>query len=129
MTKAERRIKQKAAAMNLTLDQFMLLVQLGGDLGEHSDDRIQAMSFQKTVWGCQLTMMSINAAYRIQVYKEHRLVCICERFGMGSGLIHDSDDTVDSWELLRKRILYLEGVETMTQNDFQTIKMIEETIR
>jgi hypothetical protein len=134
MTKAERRmmrqiLKQKAAAVNLTYNHFVLLVQLGGDLCEHSSEAVQPMVFQRTEWGCEMILLSINASYRVQVWKaDNRLKCICERFGMGSALIHDSDDGVMEWELLRKRILWLEGVETMTQNDFQTIKMIEEIV-
>jgi hypothetical protein len=128
--KAEQRkiLTDKAAKVNLTLDQFILLVQLGGDVAEYSDDRIQPMSFQKTPWGCQLNLMSINCAYRVQVSKDHRLRCVCERYGRGSGVIHQSDDTVQESEILRKRILWMEGVEIMTENDFdtcQTLKAME----
>jgi hypothetical protein len=125
-------LKQKAAAVDLTFNHFVLLFQLGGDLCEHSSEAIQPMVFQRTEYGCELILLSINASYRVQVWKaDNRLKCICERFGIGSELIHDSDDGVPEWELLRKRILFLEGVETMTQNDFdtcQTIKMIEEVV-
>jgi len=121
----QRRLTKMAAEVHLTLNQFILLVQMGGDVQEHSDDRVQPMSFEKTSWGCQLNLISINAVYRVQIWRPHRLRCVCERYGAGSGVIHDSGDMVEDWELLRKRILWVEGVQTWTAKDFDRCQKLK----
>jgi hypothetical protein len=76
------------------------------------------MAFQRTSWGCELTLMSINAAYRVQLVKgDRRLRCVRERYGVGEDVIHESEDHVGGWEKLHERILWLEGVqiETLTE--------------
>jgi hypothetical protein len=122
-------LAEKAAQQNLTVDQLILIIQLGGDVAEHSDERIQPMSFQKTDWGCELTLMSINAAYTVQLWKStRRLTCICERYNAPAELIHASDDCVAGWESLRAKILRMEGVEVKTAKEFDICQINPKTM-
>jgi hypothetical protein len=131
MTKKQRRrlLAEKAAEQNLTVDQFILLVQLGGDCAQYSDEAIQPMMFQKTDWGCELTLMSINASYTVQLWKStRRLTCIYERFNAPAELIYGGTDSISGWEALRAKILSLEGVEVKTAKEFDICQINPKTM-
>jgi hypothetical protein len=138
--KTDEELTAKAASKNLTVDQLTLIIELAEDLERHSDGTIQPMLLQRTAWGCELVLCSINAMYRLELIRmgstagiDQKAVksscrdwqrhpdglvdpgpclirCVMEDFGSpGSSVIHESDDCVESWEGLRKKILWNEG--------------------
>src|SRR6516165_2496661 len=102
----------KAAKQNLTVQQFVLICELADDLTGHSEETIQPLMLRRIESGCELGLFSWEACYRVQLIrrgKRCRLKCIREAYGRRACVIHESSDQVRGWEILRAKILLMEG--------------------
>jgi hypothetical protein len=115
----------KAAKQNLTVQQFVLVCELADDLTGHSEGTIQPLILRRIESGCELGLFSGNACYRVQLIqrgKRCRLKCIREAYGRRATVIHESSDQVRGWEILRMKVLLMEGYECEAQRQFDTQK-------
>jgi hypothetical protein len=151
---SDQLLAAKAASKNLSVDQLRVIIELAEDLERHSDGAVQPLLLQRTDWGCELVLASINALYRLQVMrmvgvhgrlgeveessgstprrrKRHpsltpsepcRIRCVMETYGEGSSVLHEGPDTVESWQILRKLILYHEGWIVMHSGEVRRIE-------
>jgi hypothetical protein len=126
MTETARQqwLADRATNLSVTLNQFILMCQMASDATEYSEENLQSLVFNKLESGCELVLGSIGAMYRIQLMRRKqrcRLKCVMEQYGRRSIVIHESSDHVRGFEILRAKVLLMEGYEINSpQKGFDT---------
>jgi hypothetical protein len=120
----EMLLAQKAAAKNLTIDQLLIVCELADDLEMHTDGAIQPLNLRGLAGGAsELRLFGQYGWYRIEIHAG-RIECMYQRFGESALTIHESDEYIAAWELLRSKILMCEGYECELQGNVDTCQKL-----
>ena len=120
----ETLLTEKAAGQNLTVNQLLIICELADDLEMHSEGNIQPLNLRGLAGGgSELRLFGQYGWYSVQINRRW-MECIYQRFGEAALTIHQSDECIAAWEILRSKILMCEGYETETQN-FDTVSKTE----
>ena len=104
-------VATKAAKLNLTVDQMVVMIELTDDIEQGSGGAIQGMVLHAVDGGTELKLHSWNATYYVWLVG-NRLACVREPYGRSLKMIHESgSESVSGWEQLRDAILRCEGYE------------------
>ena len=127
MTSEEKLLTEKAASKNLTIDQLLTICELADDLEFHTDGAVQPLNLRRMPGGgSELRLFTWCGWYQVQIHAG-QLQCTYARWGGPSVDLHQSEESVAAWEVLRTKILLMEGYECELQKNFDTCQKLKPT--
>jgi hypothetical protein len=114
MTETDERVllAEKAAEKNLTVNQLLVIIELADDLEMHTNGLVQPLNLRALAGGeSELRLFGQWGWYRIEIHAGW-MKCLYQQWACEAVLIHASEENTAEWEILRSKILAIEGSES-----------------